>query len=199
MQEVYIIDAESGQPEFCAPTASAALRALSITVTQLHAHMQSSQQQQRLPVVYAPVMSDLERLSDTLEGKLAASQAVEEEVARTDRDRSKLTGLVKALKSSFRRRASRDGSAQAEAMASEPPSPGLQQEASSAASITLQSDDGNRARREDVFRRCLAELQSTREGEQCLLKALLQQEGMRVLENCLEACLHIPKSPQQIF
>ena len=43
--------------------------------------------------------------------------------------------------------------------------------------------------RQSAVRQALAELQSSREGQQCLLKALLQLEGMRVLDNCLAACL----------
>ena len=189
---MYRIDPESREPGFCAPTASAALRALSVTVTQLHAHMQSSQHQQRLPVVYAPVMSDIQRLSDTLEAKVTASQEADDDAAKTVKD-SKLNGLVKAFKSSFRRRDPKGSPAPAEPPASDPTSQGVQADASPSRASPQDAADGNNLRRQSVVAQGLAELQSSREGEQCLLKALLQQEGMRVLENCLTACLHLAK------
>lgn len=187
---MYRIDPVSGEPDFTTPTAFAALRALSTTVTQLHAHMQSSQQQQRLPVVYKPVMSDIERLSAALEAKASAEEGVGIE-GRTDREKSMLNGLVKAFKSSFRRRESKGSPDQKQGLQAKSASQELREDLPESSRSSQRTENGTESRRQSALGRAWTEVVSSREGEQCLLKALLQLEGMRVLENCLTACLHV--------
>lgn len=176
LQEVYRVDTDSGKPECCAPTAIAAIKALCTTVNQLHAHMQYAHQQQRksTAVANAPVRSDIQRVVATIEAQVAASQQALDQARRRDKAKSKLNGFVKALKPSLQRisKGSSSGEEPSDFLLTSP----------------LADGDDQQTRRSAV-RQALAELQSSREGQQCFLKALLQLEGMRVLDNCLAACL----------
>ena len=176
-QEVYKQDS-------CAPTAIAMIRAMCKTVDQLHKHIQWSQQQQSsLPALSVPVTSDIHWLSDFLEGKVAAGQQMEQ-ATRKSRARSKLNGLVKAFKPSLRQGALKESSALAEPSRSECASQAYPVE-----SLETPVHDEHQLKRQSALREGLTELQSSREGQQRLLKALLQLEGMRVLDKCLAACL----------
>ena len=180
---------EVDKQSYCAYTALTAIRTMCNAVNQLHDHILTSQQQQQQQncsqhIVYAPVTSDIHRLSDVLEGKIAASQQIVRQATRQSKARSKLNGLVKAFKPSLGQGAPKTSSASPEPSGNESGSQIYPDE-----SPVNPMNVEDQLRRQSALRQGLAELQSRREGQQCLLKALLQLEGMRVLDNCLAAFL----------
>ena len=171
------------ETECCAVTVSAAIRALLVTVSHLERHMQASQHhQQCLPLVQRPGMSAIRCLSDIL--KEEAARALKA-AGRAKRDGRKVTGLVKAVKSSFRWKEPKGSTASAEPMHLETAAQEVQKDSHGSPEGCTE----DRLEKQAAVRQGLAKLQSMKEGEQCLLKALLQLEGMRMLENCLTACL----------
>ena len=201
-QEISLPEKDTDRQALGARSCSAAVRSLSAVVTQLHAHMQSSQQQQRLPAVYTPIESDLGRAADYMEAKATASQSPPAG-DRSDKDPSRtITGFVKAIRSSFRKREIKSNGAMPAAQ--EPSNPYLdgdltpQKEGSKKAGPNAGNRpasvmvEGSVGLKEAAIRAGMRELRATSRGQQCLLKALLQQEGLRVLEHCIDACLALP-------
>lgn len=197
LQEIYRVDRESGKQVFCAQSCRAAVRSLSAVVVQLHAHMLASQQQQRLPAVYTPVVSEISRVADHLDKAMATAQPSGE---TTNREGTKLNSLVKAFRSSFRRRSSGEDKSMLVSGANEVSETRLDL----GSDAKLSAREGSKSSRaseeavgidsppaESIVAAGFLELRSSAKGQQCLLKALLQQEGLRVLENCLAACLAV--------
>lgn len=256
---MYRIDQETGKQVCCAPSCSAALRSLTAVVCQISTHLQSSPHTKRLPIVYAPIKSEISRLADYLDAHLFPEQTC---IHRNSPDTGshRLNSLVRSFKkASFGRKKSgeereiaispqppvltkleipeagdckphspqslpagrvslidrgmklskklrtsfkkRTGSKKADpsfrAMATSASGPPAVEDEQMAdlqplktrplASAPRAETDGQR--RIDLVRAALIELRNTGEGQQMLLRALLQHEAFRALQTCLTVYL----------
>lgn len=195
LQEIFELSKEGQRLALAGKSSGAAVRALCAVANQLQSHMLASQQQQRLPAVFTPVASELGKLADGLEAAVA-SAAAQPVVGSAEPDTRRLSSLVKSFRSSFRRRGSGSGkdcigtSSVSTNAADLEGRPLTAVRVTEKLSFTPEQHD-LAAAQGDAVKATLQQLQSSDRGQQLLLRALLQQEGLQVLENCLRACVRM--------
>lgn len=187
-----------------------ALRTMSSTETLLYTYIRL--QQTRLPSsnMNAELKSELSRLADQLETKVERLETGGPNPG-PGKSPSSLDKLIRSFKSSFRCRGETK-------LPDLPPSVGSTSQHMSPPLEACPDPEELQANNDKPFPRVMASsslansvlegrraairdsiygLQASQEGQQSLLRALLHQEALRVLDQCLVACLTERWGPQQ--
>ena len=168
---------------------------MAVTAAQLCVHMRALQSKPhtgQLPGVYPEMKSEIHRLAEYLETSTARSSTPQLAVGKSTMS---LESLARNLRPSFWRRGDKlacktPGPVQGDQCKGQPWISDQQAEGGSSMQISSEDViDSGSCSRVTAVRKGIAALQSSVDGRKRLLATLLHQEGLRVLDQCLAACL----------